>query len=72
MCGERQMRGPNMQTQVKVTYNSGRSEVHLFNTATAASKAAEKFKKMPMIKRATILKEKVHADFSEWCQKQGF
>lgn len=72
MCGEREMRGPNMQTQVKVVYNSGREEIHLFNTKPSAEKGRDKFKALPMVKSVRILKKKVHADFGEWCRKQGF
>jgi hypothetical protein len=70
MCGERQMRGPNDQTQVNVTYVSGRSEIHLFNTAPVAKKRRDYFASLPMVKSVRILKKKVPGDFNEFCERQ--
>lgn len=72
MCGEREMRGPNDQYQVKVVYKSGRSEIHLSGTRPAADRQRKKFKALPMVRSARLLKKKIRPDFGAWCQKKGF
>lgn len=65
------MKGPNLQTQIKVIYKSGRAEIHKYSTAPKARREADRFRALPMVVKVRVLGKKVHRDFSEWCQERG-
>jgi hypothetical protein len=71
MCGERQMRGPNDQTQVKVTYVSGRSEINLFNTAANGEKEERLFLIPAHGEERPYLKKEDSWRFHAFCERQG-
>lgn len=53
-------RSPNMRTVLRVTYKSGRVEEYDYNTRQIAERDRLNFMALGTVKRATILKNKIH------------